>query len=201
MHPKWKWAVLVVLASIAVLSVLSPLSEGSAEVLQPRAWLPFVARQEPTATPTPTATLSPTTTPTSPPTATWTATPSDTATATHTPSPTLTSTPTPTRSPTPVPQYEARAWVSNSSPYQYTTVTVYGQLLLGGQGVSGATMHTVWHYKTTTSYCDGGPTGSTGMASCSRYISGASRGYTVVIDVTMSYAGNTYTAQTSFTPR
>ncbi len=37
--------------------------------------------------------------------------------------------------------------------------------------------------------------------SCTRDISTASKGYTVVIDVRIGYQGRTYTISTSFTPR
>jgi hypothetical protein len=60
-------------------------------------------------------------------------------------------------------------------------------------------METTWHYKTTTSGCSGVTDGS-GTASCSRDISRATVGYTVGIDVTFTYGGQTYTTQTSFTP-
>jgi hypothetical protein len=91
-----------------------------------------------------------------------------------------------------------RAYVSNPNPVQFSNVTVYGELIVKGLGASGATMDTTWHYKTTTVGCSG-TAGADGVASCTRNISGASHGYMVVIDVVMTYNGQTYTTSTSFT--
>jgi hypothetical protein len=62
-------------------------------------------------------------------------------------------------------------------------------------------MATVWHYKTTTNVCNTGVTDSSGTASCTKNISGATSGYTVGIDVTLTLNGNPYYASTSFTPQ
>lgn len=90
---------------------------------------------------------------------------------------------------------EICASVSNASPKQYSSVTVYGRLTVNGSGQQNKTMNTTWHYKTTTSYCDG-PTGSDGLGSCQRSIGGASIGYQVNIDVSI----DGYQTTTSFTP-
>ena len=141
-------------------------------------YLPLVLKTWPTPTFTPTATPMPT----------------------STPSPTPTSTPTPTPTATPIPSIQVSAWVSDPTPSQYTTVTVYGQFLVNGVGVAGVPMHTTWHYKTVTRSCDG-VTDATGLAYCSRYISGATIGYTVVIDVDFTYGAQIYHTSTSFTPQ
>jgi len=91
---------------------------------------------------------------------------------------------------------EICASVSNANPSQYSYVTVYGQLVIGGAPQSGKPMYTTWNYKTTTSYCNEGVTGSGGVASCQRYISGASVGYQVNINVSI----DGYSVTTSFTP-
>ena len=91
------------------------------------------------------------------------------------------------------------ASVSNSSPSQYSNVTVYGNFKNNGQPVSGVQMDTSWHYKTTTSACSG-TTGTDGTASCTRGISDATAGYTVSIGVTFTWNGQSYTTSTSFTP-
>lgn len=57
----------------------------------------------------------------------------------------------------------------------------------------------VWHYKTTTP-SESRTTNARGVAACTRYISGATAGYRVVITVTATYKGVTKTASTSFTP-
>jgi hypothetical protein len=116
--------------------------------------------------------------------------------------PTATVMPRETATPTPIPigSTEVAAWVSNSAPPQYSTVTVYGKITRGGVGIANVPMHTIWHYRTTTSYCDG-TSRSDGVASCSRYISRATKGYYVRIDVQFLYQGQTYSASTGFTPR
>jgi hypothetical protein len=123
------------------------------------------------------------------------------ATQPGTATPTRTATRTPTRTPTTTPggAIEVTAWVSNATPAKYTNVTVYGKITQGGVGISGVPMHTTWHYKTTTSYCDG-TSGSNGVASCTRGIGNATAGYTVWIDVDFTYQGHHYYARTSFTP-
>lgn len=69
-----------------------------------------------------------------------------------------------------------------------------------GKAISGVTMNTSWHYKTTTSSCSG-TSGNDGVASCTRDISRATSGYTVNIDVVFSYNGQSYSGQASFTPQ
>ena len=91
------------------------------------------------------------------------------------------------------------AYVSNSQPAQNSAETVSGQLYVNGLPANGATMDTTWHYKTTTSFCSG-TSGSAGIASCTKNVGHASLGFTVVINVVMTYNGQTYTASTSFTP-
>lgn len=97
-------------------------------------------------------------------------------------------------------QYQFTASVSDSAPRDNTTVTVSGKLLRNGSGVAGATMIATWHYKTTTSECAGGASVGDGLMSCSRFISRATPGFTVRIEVRASYQGRTFTATTSFTP-
>ena len=61
-------------------------------------------------------------------------------------------------------------------------------------------MHTIWKFKTTKSSC-GGVTNTDGLASCTHMISDATVGYTVTIDVAMTWQGQTYADQTGFTPQ
>ena len=60
--------------------------------------------------------------------------------------------------------------------------------------LAGIPMHTVWHYRTTTVTCDG-LSGANGVASCTRNISGATAGYTVVIEVIFTVSGQTSTTR------
>ena len=114
-------------------------------------------------------------------------------------------TPTASPPPAPMPGYNVACQqygtaqicgsVSNPNPARYTTVTVYGRLVVNGVGQANQTMNTTWYYKTTTSSCSG-TTGPGGLAECSRYISGATAGYQVNVGTTV--AG--YGATTWFTP-
>ena len=124
-----------------------------------------------------------------------------------------TPTPMPTPFPTPTPPSSvgaayclpatttdgAQACVDDPSPAKNASVTVYGRLIVGGKAVSDAQMNTTWHFKTTTSTCSGAMTGNDGVAACSRRIGNASSGYTVRIEVTFTYNGQSYTTATSFT--
>ena len=93
-------------------------------------------------------------------------------------------------------QVEICASVSKASPPRYSYVTVYGRLLINGVAQSGKPMSTAWHYKTTTAYCNDGITASDGIASCQRYIAGASAGFQVNVSVSI----DGYSVTTSFTP-
>ncbi len=75
-----------------------------------------------------------------------------------------------------------------------------GYLACDEQPAVGAPMHTTWKFQTTTTSCDG-VTDADGFASCTRAIGDATVGYTVTIDVTFTWQGQTYTDQTSFTPQ
>ncbi len=94
----------------------------------------------------------------------------------------------------------ATAWVSDPNPNQDTTVVVSAQILVNGNGVSGIPVTFTWYYRTVTRFCSG-TTDSTGTANCSRYISGATHGYTVSIRGQFQVGGKQYEVATSFTPR
>jgi len=132
-------------------------------------------------------------------------TPTYTATAEATPTPMPTATATPTPIPAPLPGENLRcntvgnaqicATISDATPDKYSWLTVRGRLLVGGVPQVNKRMYTTWHFKTTTSYCNDGETNSDGIASCTYYISGASSGYQVNIDVTI----DGYSVRTWFT--
>ncbi|MCS7038506.1 MAG: hypothetical protein NZP34_02750 [Caldilineales bacterium] len=140
------------------------------------------------------------------PTPTPTRTPTPTATPTRTPTPT----PTPRTNPPPpdgvnvacrtYSMAQMCAWVSDGYPRQNTEVTVLGRLYIAGSPVAGATMHTVWHYSSTTS-TETCVTDAEGIGRCTRNIGRAKRNYTVWVDVTIRYQGADYEAQTHFTPQ
>jgi hypothetical protein len=163
-------------------------------------------KPRPTGTPTSTPTLTPTPTPTATLTATATTTPvqaavPDTPTATPTPTIIPTATEAPTATPTQAAQnVQVSAWVSNPSPTHNSEETVYGRILVTGQGAAGVEMDTTWNYKTTTSYCSG-VTDASGTASCSRDIGRATSGYPVTVTVVFNYDGQQYATSTGFTPQ
>lgn len=57
-----------------------------------------------------------------------------------------------------------------------------------------------WYYKSTSPTCEG-ISGGDGIASCSRQIGMASKGYAVRVTVRFDYQGKIYSASTEFTPR
>lgn len=159
--------------------------------------------------------------------ATATATARPTSTATETPMPptptatnTATSKPTSTptrRQPTPIPvatppwpdginvecrQYgavQACAWVSNNSPSRYSNVAVYARLVVGAEVISGASVLTTWHYRSSTPTQDC-TTEADGIGHCMRNIGGATQGTAVTVDVNVTYKGKVYYTETWFTP-
>ena len=89
--------------------------------------------------------------------------------------------------------------ISDSSPAQYSDVSAYArckdQL---GHAISGVKVVFVWHYKTTTP-SETHYSASNGVATCTRYISGATVGCGSTITMTATYHGVTKTATTGFT--
>jgi hypothetical protein len=83
--------------------------------------------------------------------------------------------------------------VSNSQPSDYSTVDVYVRT------AAGADVTTVAHYK-TTSHQKSATADSQGQATVPYDISDATKGYKVVVDVTVKLAGETSHCSTSFTP-
>lgn len=93
------------------------------------------------------------------------------------------------------------ASVSNAAPAQYSSVSVVVRAADAyGVPVPDASVSTVWHYKTTAP-TQLGVTGDDGVATITRSIGGASIGYRVVVDVTVTAGGVTRKTQVSFTPR
>jgi len=94
----------------------------------------------------------------------------------------------------------ARGWVSSAKPVQFTDVTAYAKILDPyGKPIPHAKVVFTWHFenwtRTQTTY-----TGSTGVASATRYISGARPIFKVVINISASSGGNTVRTATYFTP-
>jgi hypothetical protein len=94
---------------------------------------------------------------------------------------------------------EICVWLNNPTPTSGYSVLVYGQLLDGGIGQNGLPVHVVWRHGTATGSCDG-QTGSNGpgLARCSIGDFDASVDGSLVIDLTIRYGGQDYTASASF---
>lgn len=92
------------------------------------------------------------------------------------------------------------ASVSNPSPSQYSTESVRVNAAVNGQPVQGAQVKITAHYKSTDSTYTG-TTGTSGTASIPFSIGRASIGYTVKVDVVVTYHGVTKTTSTAFTPK
>jgi hypothetical protein len=122
---------------------------------------------------------------------------------------------TPTAAPTPTPipvvaqdgclpqiigrQTVAQACVSNPTPRQYASVTVYARLIVDGQIVPGIRMDAGWDFKYLDTTCRGLAYSSKGVTSCTIDIENATKDYTVMIDVKLTSNGNIYNTTTSFT--
>lgn len=109
--------------------------------------------------------------------------------------------PAPAAAPAPtVTSLNVSADVSDPSPADYTTETITVDVTnQNGHPVSGATIDGVAHYRTTDHPFEIF-TGSDGVAGQSLWISRATPGYQVEVDVTASYDGLTGSGQTSYTP-
>lgn len=114
-----------------------------------------------------------------------------------TPAATSTASPTPTSTAL---ICSASAQVNNSSPVKNSNITLTAVLSCTSGSPGGATMTSLWHFKTTTTGCDG-TAAPNGVVSCTRSIGNATSGFTVTIDVTMAKDGQTWTATTEFTPQ
>jgi hypothetical protein len=103
--------------------------------------------------------------------------------------------------PAPAPSKPARisgslscgASVSNAAPADYATVDIYVRT------APGASVTTIAHYK-TTDHPKSATANSAGHATIAYYISRATPGYTVDVDVTVSAGSRSSRCATSFTP-
>lgn len=92
------------------------------------------------------------------------------------------------------------ASVNNPRPAKYSSVTVTVKVTdFEGRPVQGAAVTLVAHYKTKDSTFDAGMTGPDGIASKSFSIGGATSGFEVWVDVTVTHDGKSATVRTSFT--
>jgi len=92
------------------------------------------------------------------------------------------------------------ASMSTHYPAQYSYVTPKVKARdQYGKPISGVKCVFTWHYKTTTPVVTK-YTGSTGVASCSRNIGRATKGYKVAISIRCTWKGQVKTCSTWFTP-
>ncbi len=90
---------------------------------------------------------------------------------------------------------------SDPEPCRHTDVTIHAQVIDGnGTGVSNATVETTWRYKTSSPQ-ETATTDTAGWGNTTRYISGASAGYTVEVEVRAWTADHGGQTTTGFTPR
>lgn len=108
--------------------------------------------------------------------------------------------PPPTNNTTAPPPFAITATVSDDTPCQFTTVTVHVRALRGPTGVEGASVDSTWHYKASTA-TESGITDASGHVALARYISGASAGYAVAVELVATSGSETALASTSFTPQ
>jgi hypothetical protein len=80
-------------------------------------------------------------------------------------------------------------------------MTIVGVLRRGDEGLPGVPMRTVWRFRSTEGTCDSGATDAAGQASCTLTLSNMQVGFPVVVEVLFDYEGQTYRAETVFTPR
>lgn len=225
-----RYAIFMTLLLAVVFGALAAVGLNAAPDDNAAAFLPLVVGEgdstpdnatftpPPPISPTPSVTATPTTTPvtgtptaTVTATATETATPTDTPTATQTATPTATTTATPTTAPPPPPDgknvvctydgtVQVCAWVNNDRPRRNTNVTVLGRLLVDGEPVSGADIHTEWRFRGYTAERDC-RTAANGIGRCTRNIGKAVVDYQVDVLVEITYEGAVYSAETWFVPR
>lgn len=96
-------------------------------------------------------------------------------------------------------QTVAQACVSNPTPRQYSSITLYARLIVNGQVVPGVRMDAGWDFKYLDTTCRGLADSSKGVTSCTIDIKNATKDYTVMIDVKLTSNGNVYNTTTSFT--
>lgn len=101
----------------------------------------------------------------------------------------------------PAPAEGAQAWMTVTNPATRSDTTLCVRLLRNGQVIAGAQASGVAYYKSTNTALGPATTGPDGVAAMTFSIGGASPGFTVRVDATVVYAGQTYTASTSFTPQ
>ncbi len=90
---------------------------------------------------------------------------------------------------------------SDPEPCRYTDVTIVTRVTdTNGTGVANATVRTTWHYKTSAPD-ENATTDDRGWANVTRYISGASAGYTVEVEVQAWTADHGGQTTTRFTPQ
>lgn len=89
---------------------------------------------------------------------------------------------------------KCNAHMSDATPKQYSNTSVIVKT-----GKPKAKVRTVAHYKTTKT-TKRGKSNSSGKASLKYYVSGATPGYKVKVNVTVSKNGRTKTCTTSFKP-
>lgn len=95
---------------------------------------------------------------------------------------------------------EVTAGVSDPNPPPFGTEAVFGCFRLNGQPIIGVPMTATFHFQSGIKHCTGSRDPKTGLAECVRYLGNAPIAIPVTVDLTFVYEGQSYTAQTAFTP-
>lgn len=101
----------------------------------------------------------------------------------------------------PTPAEGAQAWMTITSPARRSATTLCTRLIINGQPVAGAPVSGVAHYKGGPTNLGPATTGSDGVALITFSIGGATSGYSVQVNATVTTEGRSYHASTSFTPQ
>ncbi len=100
----------------------------------------------------------------------------------------------------PEPVQGAQAWMTVPEPPLLTDTTLCVRLILDNQAIEGAEARAIARYRTVTTEVGPATTGPDGVAAISFNISTATPGFTVVMSAQVIHDGQTYMAETSFTP-
>jgi hypothetical protein len=94
---------------------------------------------------------------------------------------------------------KATAWVSTKTPAQNTNVIAFTRVTIDGKWKSGIKATFTFQFKTRNKTCTA-TTDKRGIAWCRMNIGTAAPNTKVIVQVTTTVEGETYTALTSFTP-
>jgi hypothetical protein len=92
-----------------------------------------------------------------------------------------------------------QACLSETEPAQDSDVVLYARLVVDGKAVPGARMEANWKFKFIPSSCKSEADSISGIATCTKNIENATRGFKVEIDVKFTDQSKSFSGTTSFT--